>query len=253
MTVQDSQLHYLPTFDWLSWRPNGARLLSALAMLAFAVSLLVRNRTGDVPLACLVLVETSLLLLPWRLPRIRRSNVSFCVEIAVGLITPVGAMVTTLVTRPDWLTSVGNPLWYLAALGLLAVLIRAEGIDLRSVLNGDLSFIAGTTPAWFRRARSTTIVAGPVGEEFAFRGPVLTGADPAVAILAAAAFVARHHVQPGRNGSGTPRARVVEVLGAVGFLVLTWSAGALYPALVAHLLYNMPGLVVELRRDTVAR
>jgi len=253
MTVREPQQRYAATFDWPSWRPDRVRLLSVVVLAAFTMALLLRHRSGDVPLACLVIVEAALLLLPWRLPRIDRSDASFCAEIAVGLITPIGATVTTLLTRPSWLSRAGNPLWYLAALALLAGLITAQGTDLRAVIGGDLSFLAGPTPAWFRRGRSTAIAVGPIGEEFAFRGPVLTGADPVLAVLGAAAFIARHHVQPGRNGRGTARTWAVEVLGAAGFLLLTWLSGSLYPAIIAHLLYNLPGLVVELRRDTVTR
>ena len=253
MTVREPQLRYAATFAWSSWRPGRIRLLSAVVLAAFAAVLLIRHRSGDVQLTCLVIVETALLLLPWRLPRIDRSDASFCSEIAVGLIIPVGATVTTLLIRPGWLSSGGNPLWYLAAPALAAALVAAQGTDLRGVIGGDLSFLAGATPAWFRRGRSTAIAVGPIGEEFAFRGPVLTGADPVLAVLGAVAFIARHHVQPGRNGRGTIRAWAVEVLGAAGFLLLTWLSGSLYPAITAHLLYNLPGLVVELRRDTVTR
>jgi hypothetical protein len=240
-----------PTFDWPAWRPSPVRIVAAVVVLAFAVDLLFRRRSGDVALGVVLVAETILLSLPWRLPRRARSAASFCAETAVGLITPVGAAVIVAVTRPAWLDTAGRPVWYVAAIAVAALLAVTDGVNLRAAASGELSFFAGPTPTWFRRARATSIAVGAVGEEAAFRGPVLLAtSDVTFAVLAALAFVARHHVQPGTNGRGTGRSWAVEIVGAGGFLALTLLSGSLYPALAAHVLYNLPGFTVEMRRES---
>lgn len=238
------------TFDWASWRPSLPRCIAAAAVLAFSADLLLDRRGGQVLLGVVITIETLLLLLPWRLPRRVRSAASFWAESAVALLTPVAATIIAAVTRPAWLTAGCNPLWYAAAIGVAALLTVIDGVRLPAVLSGELSFIAGPTPVWFRRARATSIAAGPVGEEVAFRGTALLAAgDPLVATLATLAFIARHHVQPGSNGRGTPRAWAVEVVGAAAFMAITLLSRSIYPAMAAHVLFNLPGFVTEMRRD----
>lgn len=238
------------TFDWASWRPSLPRCLAAVAMLAFSADLLLDRRAGEVLLGVVVTIETLLLLLPWRLPRRVRSAASFCAESAAALLTPVAATIIAAVTRPAWLTAVGNPLWYAAGIAVAALLTVIDGVRLTAVLSGDLSFIAGPTPVWPRRARAASVAIGPVGEEVAFRGTALLAAgDPLVALLASLAFVARHHVQPGSNGRGTPRAWAVEVVGAAAFMTITLISQSIYPAMLAHMLFNLPGFITEIRRE----
>jgi hypothetical protein len=43
----------------------------------------------------------------------------------------------------------------------------------------------------------------------------------------------------------------VEIAAAVAFLLIALESRSVYPALVAHLLVNIPGVIVELQRERV--
>jgi hypothetical protein len=237
-------------FDFRAWRLESRQIAAAGAVLAYAAALWMRDARGDRALGALVVAETALLCLPWRLPRSQRSGASFWAETLVGLVAPVGALAVALVTGASWLRVAGAWWWY--PLGVVAglALLALSGMRPGALFSGEIAFALGPTRRSHARARSFTTAVGPPGEEALFRGPALV--TPHVAsfgLLAAVAFAARHHVQPGGNGRGAPRQTLTEVVAAAGFLLIALWSHSIYPAMVAHLVNNLPGFVVESQRD----
>lgn len=241
-----------PTFAWARWEIEPRQVAATAVVLAYAIALWGRNAPGDRALGILATIEAALLCLPWSLPRTRRSTSGFWAESLVGLISPAGAVVVGVVLGVPWLGAVGAWPWYLAAVLLGFSLTAIGGIRLRAVFSGEIAFALGPTRRAHAHARALTILAGPPGEEALFRGPALLLPHPAsFGLLAATAFVARHHIQPGSNGRGTVRATTTEVLAAASLLALVVFSGSVYPAVVAHLINNLPGFVVELQREDI--
>jgi hypothetical protein len=239
------------TFDWRSWPLSATRVAAAFCVLAFAVALWAQGGSSRL-VAALVVLETGLLCLPWRLPRIDRSGRSFWAETLSGLVAPGGALVVLVVSQRDLVTRLPDWWWFVAAVAVGAVLWAVSGLNVLAVRSGMLAFLMGPTPRTQGRARAVCAAAGPFGEEALFRGVVLTAASAAVApmgMLSAVAFVARHHVPPGSNGRGTARTTLTEITAAVLLLALTVLSHSLYPALMAHLINNLPGVITELQRE----
>ncbi|MFD7510564.1 CPBP family intramembrane glutamic endopeptidase [Streptomyces sp. NPDC059853] len=116
----------------------------------------------------------------------------------------------------------------------------------------------GPTPRTHGIARATITLTGPCGEEVLFRGIALTVASQASALgplvlLGAVAFVASHHVSPGTNGRASDRALLTEIFASAVLLILTLLSESLYPALLAHLLNNVPAAVLQLQRENKGR
>lgn len=242
----------LPSFDRARWRPEARRVAAAACVAAFAVALWPLGGSWRV-LAALLVVETAVSALPWRLPRDERSAASFWTEAMAGLLAPVGAVLVVLAERPPWLTAAVDPAWLAAGALAGVALVVVDGMDVRALARGELAFLLGPTPRSHARARATCAVASPPGEEVLFRGVALAAPGAPLALLAAVAFVARHHVSPGPNGRAHTRALVVEITAAVAFLLLTVLSGSLLPALVAHVLNNAPSAALQLQRDTPER
>jgi membrane protease YdiL (CAAX protease family) len=239
----------LPTMDWSNWRLDRGRLAAAGCVLAYAVALGTTGGTTTGLVGALLAVEVALLCLPWRLPRERRGRLSFWAESLTGLSAPIGALVVVAVSRPDWLTRGVDWWWWAAGVATGAGLVLLGRIDLRALASGELAFLLG--PTRHGRARATVGALAPFGEEALFRGPVLAAPASAVGpigLLAAVAFVALHFVQPGDNARGSTRAMVVAIVAAAALLVLAIGSGSIYPGLVAHVLNNVPGVVLELQR-----
>lgn len=249
-----------PAFDRTAWRVPPDRLLAATCVLAFAVAQW-QVEWSPVPgvaqaIGVLLVVETILLCLPWSLPRDQRVPAGFVAESAAGLLVPVGAVVVLVVAGAPRLFAGADLWWYLVGAGFGAVLVLLGGIDLGGLLDGSLAFLLGPTPRPHGVARAVCSLAGPPGEEAVFRGVVLVAAAGSalpLAMIGAVAFVARHRVQPGANGRATSRAFLVEVAAAVGFLVITAWSGSLWPALLGHLLNNLPAFLLQLQRATPER
>ncbi|WP_121162626.1 CPBP family glutamic-type intramembrane protease [Micromonospora pisi] len=220
-------------------------------MLAFA-SALFRQGGAAVATATLVIVETGLLSLPWRLPRLDRSARSFWAETLCGLIAPGGALIVLMLTNHDLATRLPDWWWFGVAVVVGAALLAVSGINVLAIRSGLLAFLMGPTPKAQGRARAFYTAVGPLGEEALFRGVALTAAPVAVTpigLLAAVAFVARHHVPPGDNGRGTARSTITEITAAVLLLALTVLSQSLLPALLAHVINNVPGVIIELQRE----
>ena len=239
-----------PTFDWTHWGLEARRVAASAAVLAYAIALWARDAPGDRVLGMLATIETALLCLPWRMPRTRRSAGGFWAESLVSLISPAAALVVAAALGVPWLHAVGAWPWYLVALLLGFAMLAIGGMRPGAVFSGEIAFALGSTCRAHARARAFNILVGPPGEEALFRAPTLLAPHPAsFGLLAAAAFVGRHHVQPGSNGRGTARTTAVEVLAAASLLALVLCSGSVYPAVVAHLVNNMPGFIVELQRE----
>lgn len=240
------------TFDFGHWRLSGRQIACGAAMLAFAVALWSRDARADRWLASLVVLETLLLWLPWRIPREQRSALGYWTESLTSMITPVGATVLAIVTGPPWLSTAGAGWWYPVAFSVGIALIAISGVRPSQLISGETAFVAGPTRRSHAAARTFDTLAAPFGEEALFRGSVLTAsAGASFGLLAGVAFVARHYVQPGHNGRGSARATTVEVVAAAAFLMMALGSRSVYPALVAHFVANVPGVVVELQRERV--
>ncbi|WP_336047517.1 CPBP family glutamic-type intramembrane protease [Streptomyces sp. CA2R101] len=242
------------TFAPVGWRPEPRQLMAAATVAAFAVGLWT---VGAVPLrvvAVLLVAEAVLMGLPWRVPRGGRSGASIWAETLAGLVAPLGALVLTACTAPQWLTRSAEWWWFAVALAVGAGLVVLSGLRPAGLFTGELAFVLGPTPRSHGSARAFAGAVGAVGEEILFRAPVLMVADPALlGLLAATAFVAQHHIQPGANRRGTVRSTAVEIAGAVALLALTLASQSVYPALLAHLVNNIPQIVIELQRENEDR
>jgi hypothetical protein len=233
----------------LQW--DNRRLYGMAAVIAYAAGLLSMHSGTLRWLGIWSLVEVVLMGLPWRVPRGRRSGVSFWAESLCGTVTTVAAIVLVVTDRPGWLTAAGAWPWYLVAVAFAAVLIVLGGLNLRAVIGGELAFVFGPTRRSHSMARSYVTVIGSVGEELVFRAPgALWLSSTPLALLGGVGFVGRHYVPPGSNRRGAVRDTIVELAAAAGLWGLVALSGSIYPAVVCHLLNNLPQLVVELQRET---
>ncbi|MFD8805372.1 type II CAAX prenyl endopeptidase Rce1 family protein [Streptomyces sp. NPDC059597] len=240
-------------FDWGHWPLSRGRLAGAACAVAFAVALCAA--VGSLrAMGVFVLLETLLLALPWRLPRTERSAVGFWTETVCGLLGPLGAIAVAVWNGAAWLREPGEPAWYVAGAALGGVLLWLGGMNLRALATGELSFLAGPTRPAHGYARATAIIVGPFGEEALYRGTALTAASAVstpvalpLGLLAAVAFVARHHIAPGANGRDSTRAMGVEVSAAALLLALTLLSHSVWPALLAHLINNIPSAVLQIQ------
>lgn len=245
-----------PWFDRSSLALDPERLTGGATTLAYAVTLLaVASGTAhpavfDVS-ACALTLQTVLLWLPWRLPRSRRSGTGFWVECCLGLIGSSTAWIAALAAGAAWLTSGCAWWWYAAGAAVGACLSILAGVRIDAVFSGEAAFLMGPTRRSHGVARAFCGLLGAPGEEALYRAPLLSphGTGPAFGIVAASAFVGSHHAGAGRNGRGTPRSTFLEIAAAVLLMLVTVGSGSIYPALVAHLINNIPAVVVELQRD----
>lgn len=241
-----------------SWRISTRQVAAVACVGAFAVALW-QVPAGSAVAArawCVLLfVEVMALSLPWGMPRDRRGGLSFWIEALLGLTAPVGALVVAVLTGATWLTSGAHWSWFAVAAGFGGGLVLLSGMDPRSILRGELAFLMGPTPAPHAAARALTGAASPYGEEVLFRGVVLavpsTVAFP-VGLLAAVAFVARHHISAG-HWRGSVRSMAVEIVAACGLLTLTVLSHSIYPALLAHMINNLPMSVLHIQRGITGR
>ncbi|WP_369173403.1 hypothetical protein AB5J49_38050 [Streptomyces sp. R28] len=241
---------YASAFDRASYVFDVRRLTAICCVVAFAIGLWSMDSTTTRVLAVLLVLEIALMILPWRVPRTMRSGLSFWSETLVGLVAPLGALVLTAVTRPDWLSKGADWWWFVLAVATTAGLITLSNMRMKSLLSGELAFVFGPTPRAHGAARAFASAVCPAGEEAVFRAPVLLiGATTPLGLLGAIAFVARHHIQPGTNRRGTTRSTAVEISAPAALLLLTMASGSIYPALLAHVLNNIPTIVLELQRD----
>lgn len=240
------------TFTLEGWLPawDSRRLCAVAATLGFAAAVAWSKVPYGWLLALLVVLETVGMTLPWRVPRLMRGAVSFWTETVIGLIAPLGAVLLALFQRPDWLTAGADWWWYLVAVVLAGGLFALSDLNVRGLYSGELAFVFGPTPRSHGSARAFATAVGMVGEEFLYRAPVILGSySLPLAMLGGSGFVARHHLQPGTNRRGTARTTAAEILAAVALFALTVLSHSIYPALVAHIINNLPNIVLELQRE----
>jgi hypothetical protein len=146
--------------------------------------------------------------------------------------------------------------WYPVALAGGVALVLAAPVDLAALRSGDLAFLAGPTRPYRAGGRLLAICTAPLTEEVAFRGlPAGWAAGPvrfATLGLAAAAFVARHHLQARAAARGFARMVGYEVAAAAVLVGLAVGAGSVWPAVLAHAVGNVPGAVLQVQRARAA-
>jgi hypothetical protein len=219
-------------------------------MVAFAIAVAFAGGLGRA-VAALTVVDVVVMSLPWRVPRPGRSMASIWLENLAYLVLPLGSLLAAIVMRPAWLGDAGSWWWYLVALAAGAGLVAGSGLDLRAVASGELAFLMGPRTKGHAASHVVNALVGPPGEEVAFRSPALyaTGAGaivvPALGILG---FVARHHLAPQAQSRVPGRVVATQVAAALVLLALTALSRSIYPALVAHLVNNVPQAVLEAQR-----
>jgi hypothetical protein len=250
MTSRAEGIRAQSTFDVGRRRLDARRAWAAGCLLAFAVALAARPGPSRI-LAPLVVLDLVIVCLPWRVPRAGRSARSLWAESVAYQAVPIAAVVVVLLSDPPWAAALPAPGWFvLAAAGGLG-LVRLSGIRLRLLLRGDLAWFAGPEHPLHAAAIAWTAMVAAVGEEFLFRSVATSGAGAAwvlTCVLAAVAFVARHHVPRGADACTGRTDLVVQIVAAVLLLVLTVASGSLYPAVLCHLLANTPTAVLALQR-----
>lgn len=239
-----------------TWDPAGTtfgarRAVAAACMVAFAAAAAAVSGGLGPAVAALVVVDIAVMSLPWRVPRAGRSMPSIWLENLAYLVMPMGALLAAIATRPGWLGNAGSWWWYAVAVVAGAALVAGSGVDLRALASGELAFLMGPRPKQHAAAHVLSALVGPPGEEVAFRAPLLyTSGVAAVAAppLGVLGFVARHHLAPQARDRIDRRVLVTQVAAALIFLALTALSRSVYPALVAHLLNNIPQAVLEAQR-----
>ncbi|MFF5970035.1 type II CAAX prenyl endopeptidase Rce1 family protein [Streptomyces sp. NPDC012769] len=256
------------SFDRSAWPLDRERTTAAACVIAFCAALFAQGGAARWVAAALVL-DVLLAALPWRTPRAGRSGPSFWAETLCGIAVPAGAGVAALMGGLAWGTEAADWWWYVVAVGVGAVLVLTGGMNLKALVSGDLAFVYGPTPRSHALARVTASTVSPLGEELVFRGVVLasaagvgagvggtgsggTGGAWSLGLLAAIAFVARHHLPAGQNRRGSSRALLAEITAAGLLLALVAASGSVWPALLAHALNNAPSVVFELQRERPA-
>lgn len=240
------------SFDRANWPPAGTRLAAAVAALVLAGALWAIGgfwRLG----AALVVADTAVALLPWRYPRSARSTVSIWAEALLYLGGPWGLVVAAGLSGQGWLARMPSIWWWPVAVAVAAALIWVGGMPLRTLVSGDLAFLAPTVSRRHKAARCVSVAAAPPGEEVMYRAPLLSvhgGLLPFAGAAGAAAFVARHHLAPGMAGRTTRRMVAAQLGSALALGAMTLISHSLYPALLTHVLNNVPSFLLEITRAT---
>lgn len=214
---------------------------------AILCALLVLDGDGVlVAAAVLVAAEVVLLFLPWDVDRDRRGAVGYWLEGALYLVPGLIAVVVAILVAPAWLTGLPNPLWLAGAVVAGVILVLLSRVSIVGVLRGDLAFLLGFDKPAHAAARATFGLAAPVPEEVLFRGLAISLAnpDPVLTVAAGAAFVARHHLVAGLPQLEARRLGL-EVAAAGTFTLLALGSGSIYPAIVAHIVNNLPSVVIQ--------
>ena len=230
------------------------RVAAGGTLLAYGAALLAVPRIGGV-LAALVVFDVVVMSLPWRLPRSSRGLASVWLETLAYQVAPFGFLAVALADRERWFARGASPWWFAIALATGVGVVALSGIGVRRLLSGELAFVAGPRRPGHAAALAAVPVAAPVAEEAMFRGVALSsfaGATP-LALLAAAAFVARHYVPPGAARGARRRDVATRCAAAGALLALTVGSGSLYPALVAHLVGNAPAALLAVQRGLEGR
>jgi hypothetical protein len=207
---------------------------------------------GSHPLGLLILLDQAVHFLPWRVPRWSRSTASYACETVAYLSPLLAIAIIAAHQHMEPLFVLGSPVWYLAALVAGATLVLASRLNILMVIRGELAFLTADGSRGHALARASSAVIGGPLEEVLYRGVVIyvaAASTPLIVVLGAVAFVARHHVT-----RGVDRLRAEQVLvqgvGTVELTVLAYVSGSVYPAIAAHLIANLPTVVLEVQRAT---
>jgi membrane protease YdiL (CAAX protease family) len=185
--------------------------------------------------------------LPWR-PREDRTAFGYWVE-ALTYTLPLTAVAIAWVVLDPAAHEAGPLAWFAAAPLVAGVIIRLSGVNLTALRSGDLAFLAGPLPLHRVTARGLAVIVSPLFEEVLFRGiPATLPRLQAVGLLlGGAAFVAHHHLGRGDDPATLPAVRI-ELIAAVLLGGLVVASGSVWPAVAAHLLANVPHLVLDVQR-----
>ncbi len=207
--------------------------------------------------AAVLVLDLAVHLLPWRLPRADRSVLGYWGE-SLAYVVPLGAVAGVwLVAAPDRSGATlpagtsSLAVWLLVAVAVGIALAGLSGTNLRALRTGDLAFLAGPLRPNQAAARIVSVLAAPFLEETVFRGvPAGLPGWYAIAglLLGGTAFVCRHHLVKGWESRDRWIVVRHELLAAVLLTGLVVGSGSVWPAIVAHLLANLPGVVLDGQR-----
>jgi membrane protease YdiL (CAAX protease family) len=230
------------------------RLSFALPGAVLSVFLLLDDRLWARVGAAVLLLDIVLHFLPWRVPRRDRGPFGYWLETVLYFLPMACLGLVGVALAEPWAVGTPDPVWFLAAPPLGASLVLLSGINLRGIVSGDLAFLAGPSKPSHAAARGTSAAVAPFGEEAFFRGAVigLPGANASLAVLSAAAFVGRHHLIRGVPRTQT-RVVLVELASAVSLTSLAIASGSIYPAVLAHLINNLPVAAINFQQMRFTR
>jgi Type II CAAX prenyl endopeptidase Rce1-like len=203
----------------------------------------------------LLLLDLALFALPWRIPRHTWSGPKFWLESLLYLVPLTSVLALAAASRPDWLRTTPSVLWIVFGLLGGGALITVSRIDLRALTRGDLAFLLGESRESHAWARAFTGLAAPVPEEAVFRGigTVSFSGNPLAIILSGLAFVSRHRLIRGAPAVPPRRVLATELAGAATFGALALGSGSIVPSIIAHVVANLPRVVIEIQRAWIAR
>lgn len=202
-------------------------------------------------LAPFVILDVAGGLLLWRIDRQLNSLRGRLMENFGYLTTFILIIATLAVFSPALALTFGPPYWYLAGLGSGLLLIWLSGMRVSSLLSGELAFLAGPKPWGAAIVSTAAITSGAVAEEALYRGGAIGAAGLAIvpiAILGALTFCGKHHLPGWAANRWNRRTLSVEIVSAVIFLVLVIASHSLYPAILAHIVNNLPSVVLQVQR-----
>jgi hypothetical protein len=195
--------------------------------------------------------------LPWRVPRDDRTPFGYWFETLVcGLPLAAGTAGWLVLAPydagarlPDSRLVGWPPLWFAVAILAGLGIVRASGLDIGALRNGDLAFLAGPLPRHRAAARTWTVVVAVVAEEVFFRGvPAGLPSWAPMMGIAAVAFVTGHHMVRGTQDRLRWRTVGNEAGAALLLGGLVVLSGSIWPAVVAHAIANVPQLTLDFQR-----
>jgi membrane protease YdiL (CAAX protease family) len=210
---------------------------------------------GSTLVALLLLLDIAVYFLPWRIPRLDRKNLSYGFEQFCYMVPAIGVGLAVLRSGLSWTrpTPISLLLAVLVGVGLMAL----GGLARSGLLSGDIAFISYDGAPGHALIRGFAVLAFPAAEEAAYRGPllaVLVGPSYlrwVVAVVCGLAFVGHHYLLAGTEFN--LRQLRFQVGAAIALGVLTAWSRSLLPAILAHLIANLPQGLLEGQRYLLGR